>query len=132
MLKNAWGLHMILDLKGCRTSSIRCKPHIHWFAKTLVNNIDMKAYGEPIIQRFGEGNKMGYTLVQLIETSNITGHFCEETNEAYLDIFSCKSFHGKDVEDVVKSYFAPEEIHSKIILRGGHKCDRGLRDPVLV
>jgi S-adenosylmethionine/arginine decarboxylase-like enzyme len=92
----------------------------------------MKAYGEPIIQRFGEGNKMGYTLVQLIETSNITGHFCEQTNEAYLDVFSCKSFHGKDVEDVVRSFFDPEIINSTIIVRGGHKCDKGLRDPVLV
>jgi S-adenosylmethionine/arginine decarboxylase-like enzyme len=83
----------------------------------------MKAYGEPIIVRFGEGNKMGYTLVQLIETSNITGHFCEETNEAYLDVFSCKSFHGKDVEDVVKSYFDPEEIVSKMIVRGDRRSE---------
>jgi S-adenosylmethionine/arginine decarboxylase-like enzyme len=132
MLKNAWGLHMILDLKGCRASSIRCKGHIGYFAKTLVNNINMTAYGPPQIVMFGTGNKKGYTLVQLIETSNITGHFCEETNDAYLDVFSCQSFHGKDVEDVVRSFFDPEIIHSKIIVRGGHKCDKGLRDPVLV
>jgi S-adenosylmethionine/arginine decarboxylase-like enzyme len=114
----AWGQHMILDLKGCRPSSIRCKGHIGYFAKTLVNNIDMTAYGPPQVVMFGTGNKKGYTLVQLIETSNITGHFCEETNEAYLDIFSCKPFHGKDVENVVRSFFDPEEITSKMIERG--------------
>ena len=34
----------------------------------------------------------GYSLVQLIETSAITGHFCDASGDAYLDIFSCKDF----------------------------------------
>jgi len=128
----SWGQHLIMDLKHCRPSSIRCKSHLSWFAKTLVNNIDMVPFGDPQIVMFGSGNKKGYTLVQLIETSNITGHFCEETNEAYLDVFSCKQFHQKDVEDVVRSYFQPELIYSKMIVRGAYQCDKGLRDPVLV
>ena len=34
----------------------------------------------------------GFQLVQLIETSNICGHFANASRAAYLDIFSCKQF----------------------------------------
>lgn len=47
----------------------------------LVKDIDMVPYGGPQVVHFGSGNKAGYTLVQLIETSNITAHFVEETND---------------------------------------------------
>lgn len=117
MLKS-WGKHLIVDVKRCMPISIRCPVHIHNFSKELVNRIDMKAYGEAQIVHFGDGNKSGYTLVQLIETSNITAHFCEETNDAYLDVFSCKDFHQKDVEDVINQYFHPVEMECKVILRG--------------
>jgi len=121
---NSWGKHLILDLKACRPSSIRCKGHIGWFAKTLVNNIGMVPFGDPQVVLFGSGNKKGYTLVQLIETSNITGHFCEETNEAYIDIFSCKDFQQKEVEDVVHSFFEPEHIRARTFFRGEAHKDR--------
>jgi S-adenosylmethionine/arginine decarboxylase-like enzyme len=72
----------------------------------------MKPYGEPQVVMFGEGNKRGYTLIQLIETSNIAGHFCEESNNAYLDVFSCKPFDYATVEAVVGQYFDPERIQA--------------------
>jgi len=78
----------------------------------------MVAYGQPWIKHFGEGNKAGYTLVQLIETSNIVAHFCNETNDGYIDVFSCKNFHQKDVEDVVNKYFWPEQMNSRMLQRG--------------
>jgi S-adenosylmethionine/arginine decarboxylase-like enzyme len=70
----------------------------------------MKAFGAPSIVHFGTGDKAGYTLTQLIETSNIMGHFVEETNDAYLDVFSCKDFSPETVERVAKQYFDPENI----------------------
>jgi len=65
----------------------------------------MVAYGKPQIVMFGTGNKKGYTLVQLIETSNICAHFCEETNDMYLDVFSCKTFEPDLVRMVVEESF---------------------------
>ena len=82
----AWGKHLVLDLYRCSKPMITSKPQIIAFSQALVKGIDMKAYGPPQVQHFGEGNKAGYTLVQLIETSNITGHFCNETGDAYLDV----------------------------------------------
>lgn len=77
----------------------------------------MVPYGKPKVVMFGTGNKKGYTLVQLIETSNITGHFVEETDDMYLDVFSCKTFDQKTVRDVVNFYFGPTSLDTKLVQR---------------
>ena len=113
----SWGYHLIVNAAGCTPQSIRCSNNIYQFTKTLVRKIDMVAYGEPQIVMFGTGNKKGYTLVQLIETSNITAHFVEETNDLYLDVFSCKPFYPIDVMDVLKDSFKPARSETKFLVR---------------
>jgi len=103
-----WGFHLMIDARNCLGHSIRSKQIIHNFTKELVKKIDMVPFGEPQIVHFGSGNKAGYTLVQLIETSNICAHFVEETNDMYLDVFSCKSFSNTDVTQTLYKYFSPE------------------------
>ena len=112
-----WGYHLIIDASKCIGTQIRCKANIDSFAKRLVKKIDMVAYGEPQIQHFGSGNKAGYTLVQLIETSNIVAHFVEETDDMYLDVFSCKPFYPDVVQKVVFRYFTPLNMNSKFLIR---------------
>ena len=112
-----WGYHLMIDAGRCCNRSIRSKQVIHDFTKELVKNIDMVAFGEPQIQHFGSGNKAGYTLVQLIETSNICAHFVEETNDMYLDVFSCKPFVNSVVEETVNKYFSPSNIRTNFIHR---------------
>ena len=108
----SWGIHTICNVFRCNPYSIRDATNIYNFNKALVQRIDMKAYGPPQIVHFGTGNKAGYTLVQLIETSNICAHFVEETDDFYLDVFSCKPFREADVEAVVRQYFQPVAIQS--------------------
>lgn len=116
-MTTSWGFHLMLNIGKCNPITIRSPKHIAAFTAQLVKDIDMKAYGNPQIVMFGEGNKQGYTLVQLIETSNITAHFCEETNDAYIDVFSCKPFNAEDVKQCVIKYFDPERINEKYIER---------------
>ncbi len=104
-MKKMWGYHLMLDISGCNPDKIRSSENITKFAKELVEKIDMVAYGEPQVVHFGEEDKMGYTLVQLIETSNICGHFCESDNTAYIDIFSCKPYDIVVAQRVVAEYF---------------------------
>jgi S-adenosylmethionine/arginine decarboxylase-like enzyme len=113
----SWGYHLMIDAAGCVPQSIRCSSNINAFAKRLVDKIDMVAFGDPQIVMFGSGNKKGYTLVQLIETSNITAHFCEETNDVYIDVFSCKPFETKDVMEVVDHSFGPKRKNVQFIVR---------------
>lgn len=116
-----WGHHLIIDARKCYPALIRNKAHITRFTKALVTAINMVPYGEPQVVHFGTGNKAGYTMVQLIETSNICAHFVEETNDMYLDVFSCKEFKKHTVEDAVSMWFQPEKIHGLFIERGNFK-----------
>jgi S-adenosylmethionine/arginine decarboxylase-like enzyme len=112
----------MLNARGCLGSTIRSKYQIHEFTTTLVKKIDMVPYGPPQIVMFGTGNKQGYTLVQLIETSNICAHFVEETDDMYLDVFSCKPFNPKVVTDVVLNSFQPSSVDTKMVIRdAGHR-----------
>ena len=107
----------MIDAAGAAAHTIRNPSNIHDFNKALVKRIDMVAYGTPQIVRFGSGNKAGYTLVQLIETSNICAHFVEENNSMYLDVFSCKDFDPQVVEEAVEEFFDAKYFNRKVILR---------------
>lgn len=114
-----WGWHLLLDIKSCDIDSITNAEHLAGFLTALVERIDMVAYGDPIIQHFAthDPEKAGYSIVQLIETSNITGHFVDKNGDAYIDVFSCKPFQPEDVIAVVREFFAPENISSKLEYR---------------
>jgi S-adenosylmethionine/arginine decarboxylase-like enzyme len=112
-----WGKHLILDAAHVIPTTIRNPAVIHDFNKALVKRIDMVAYGTPQIVMFGSGNKKGYTLIQLIETSNICAHFVEENNSMYLDVFSCKDFDPEVVKNTVKEFFGAERINSHVLVR---------------
>lgn len=107
---NYWGHHLVINAGKCDHNLISDGENIRNFAIQLVEDIDMVAYGEPQVVMFGSGDKAGYTLVQLIETSNICAHFVEEYNEVYLDVFSCKRFDINIVVSLVKKYFGENSI----------------------
>lgn len=119
-MSDYWGYHLILDCADC-SDQITSYEAIYDFVKKLVKDIDMVAYGEPRIVEFGSGNKAGYTLDQLIETSNITGHFVPDNgngrSDMYLDVFSCKPYDVNVVINLVKEYFQPVRIRQNYITR---------------
>jgi S-adenosylmethionine/arginine decarboxylase-like enzyme len=119
MSEHHWfGFHSMIDAAGCNIEKISDKEHIITFAKDLVYMIDMVAAGEPIVEYLCEGDpKVGYSLVQLITTSNITAHFMEETGQVYLDVFSCKTFDPKIVARVFKQYFEPTKMRINFLTR---------------
>ena len=57
------------------------------------------------------------SLVQLIETSSITGHFVDVNGDAYLDIFSCKPFEIELAREVVQGYLNPNKIKITYLTR---------------
>jgi S-adenosylmethionine/arginine decarboxylase-like enzyme len=113
----AWGYHLILDCYDADKELITDPKNIEAFAIALVSRIDMVAYGDPLVVHFGEGDKAGYTLVQLIETSNIVAHFCDESGNFYLDVFSCKPFATTTVLETVNQFFAPKKIRERYVER---------------
>lgn len=115
-----WGYHMTVDGAACDKALITDGDHIAAFSAALVEAIDMKAYGTPLVVHFAAHapDKGGYTLVQLIETSNICGHFVDSTGDMYLDVFSCKEFDTETVLKVVDEWFKPKSMVINTLVRG--------------
>ena len=94
-----WGMSTSVDLYNCDPSTIRDADKIKEYVKQLCDLIEMRTFGECLVVHFGDDPKVsGFSMTQLIETSLVSGHFANNTNAAYLDIFSCKWY---DVEQVV-------------------------------
>ena len=105
------------DCKGCDTNAIQDKGLIKQFIDDLVTRIDMVKVGEPMIEYLCKGDpKEGYSFVQLISTSNLTGHLMN-SGEAYFDVFSCKDFDPKIVEAIICEYFKPTKLRPNFLIR---------------
>jgi S-adenosylmethionine/arginine decarboxylase-like enzyme len=114
-----WGYHLILDCRGGDVNAVRDRRTIVEWVRHLVERIDMRAYGEPVCEHFAthDPDAAGYSLVQLIETSSITGHFVDRNGDAYIDIFSCKSFDIESARAIVDEYFRPAAIRVTYLTR---------------
>jgi hypothetical protein len=112
-----WGHHLILDCAGCN-NNIKNKEQITLFVQDLITKINMTAVGDPVIEHLltGEINQ-GYSVMQLITTSNITAHFVEQDHSAYIDVFSCKQFDIELAKSVVSTHFEPCTIKQTFLRR---------------
>lgn len=113
----SWGLHAVIDLYGCDQELIKSFTDIKRFVVELCDLIDMKRYGEAMIERFATGYYEGVSLLQFIETSSITAHFDERENRAFLDIFSCKYFDTKEAVDFCQKFFKAKDHKVQVLLR---------------
>lgn len=105
MIRKAWGMSAMINLKNCNTDLIKSAAHIQDYVIQLCKLIEMTRYGDVQIVKFGAGDKAGYSMVQLIETSCITAHFSDDTGAAYIDIFSCKPFTPAEAAEFSKKFF---------------------------
>ena len=114
----AWGLYTCVDLKGCNPETIRDADKIREFVVELCDLIDMKRFGETTVVHFGANDRVaGYSMTQLIETSLVSGHFANDSNAAYLDIFSCKEYGPSVMAEFCKEFFEAEQMKFQVIVR---------------
>lgn len=112
-----WGLELQLDLDA-DPKTIRSEKELKRYVKELCNLIGVKRFGETTIVRFGKEKRVcGYSLVQLIETSLVSGHFAEETNRAYINIFSCKPFDINRALSFTSKFFKATDCQGKVSYR---------------
>ncbi|MBF0478123.1 MAG: S-adenosylmethionine decarboxylase [Candidatus Omnitrophica bacterium] len=111
-----YGKHLIITARGCNDNILDKKVISGWITK-LVKLIDMVAFGDPVVERFGKGVQTGISGVQLIETSAITMHTNDQAGDMYLDVFSCKTFSEEAVVDFLKKTFGPTTTNYQVLLR---------------
>lgn len=116
--ESPWGWHLVLDLYDCDPDAIRSASVIYKYVVELCDLIEMRRFGEPTIVDFGDDPRVsGYSLVQLIETSNICAHFANESNAVYLDIFSCKKFDPEVAAKFTIETFGAKGVNGTFISR---------------
>ena len=118
---------MVLDCSSCDREAVRDAEAIRGFCADLVSSIGMVAYGDPVLEHFATHlpEAAGYSLVQLIETSAVTGHFCDASGDAYLDVFSCKDFDPMVAVDVVRRHFRPKLVRRIDLCRDAPRVPGG-------
>lgn len=119
MKKNIFGYELVLDLKGCDIKIISSKKKLQQYVDRLCKLIDMKQYGKTLLPYFGTNQDFtkGYSLVQLIETSSITGHFSDHWGTAYINIFSCKAYNKEIAKEFTKKFFKAKTLKNRFLIR---------------
>ena len=105
-----WGLAASIDLHACHPDTIRDAERIKQFVSELCDLIKMKRFGDCTVVNFGADPRVaGYSMTQLIETSLISAHFANQTNNVYLDVFSCKFYDPKTAAEFAKNFFRAKD-----------------------
>lgn len=116
--EDAWGILTSIDVRDCNPNLIRNENHIKQFVIDLCDFIKMKRFGSSIVVDFGEDERVsGFSMVQLIETSLISGHFANQTNASYIDIFSCKYYDPEEAAKFTNNYFKGKGYKLNIVIR---------------
>lgn len=117
-IEDAWGILTSVDVHDCDPDLIRDAETVRQYAVDLCEKIEMKRFGETVVVNFGEDERVaGFSLVQLIETSLVSGHFANQSNNAHIDVFSCKFYEPNDVAEFTKEYFRGRNYTLNVTLR---------------
>ena len=123
MMMDKFGKELTVDFKG--SDFVDKEQVIRDFVDDLCKTIEMTKYGDLQLMFFGDTPEVaGYSFVQLIQESNISGHLCSydymmkdtEGNEynnkgaGYLNIFSCKEFSTDKAVECVQRHFKPVSL----------------------
>ena len=111
-----YGQQLLLDAHGCAIELRRLSAIVE-FLRVMPTRVGMRPYGSPIVERFGEGEEVGFSGVQLLYNSAVVLHTNEKYLDLYLDVFSCRNFDIDVAISEVRSTFRPEAISHKCLYR---------------
>ncbi len=118
-MTKTYGYELVMDLYGCNKRIISSKSKLQEYTNRLCKLIKMKKYGKTLLPYFGEKKAFtkGYSLVQLIETSSITGHFSDLWDRAYINIFSCRKFDHIAAKKFTRQFFRANRVKNRFLVR---------------
>ncbi|MCA8908434.1 MAG: S-adenosylmethionine decarboxylase [Rhodospirillaceae bacterium] len=115
-----WGYHLRVDAAGCDLTKVSSVDYVRNYNDSLLSLIEMKSMGAPWIEDCGPEDRpdlCGITVLQPIETSSISAHFCNLSGDAYLDVFSCKPFEDDAVVTHFRDWFGPQKVRYDFTVR---------------
>lgn len=118
-MNEPFGWELQLDLQYCNLEKLRSKEFLQEYVDAVVEAIGMKKFGDLIVEHFGHANPKtsGFTFVQLIETSNISGHLSEDRRSAHINIFSCAQFDVDVAINLTAEMFECRQYTTNLFVR---------------
>jgi S-adenosylmethionine decarboxylase len=116
--RGSYGMELIIELFGCDLKTITSKVKIQEFIDRICQEIEMEKYGPSRIKKFPGGDLwgVGYSFLQFLTTSSITGHFINDGGIAFLNIFSCKKYDDKKATAFAERFFGAKKTHAKLVV----------------
>ncbi len=113
-----WGLLSSIDLHSCNPNLVRSESKIKEFVKQLCALLNLRRFKETIMINFGSDERVaGFSMAQLIDTSLISGHFVNKTNNIFLDVFSCKFYNPIQAAKFAKQFFQAKDYQLNYLIR---------------
>lgn len=75
------------------------------FIEALCKEMEVQPFFNPQIQRYGNGHLFGWTWMQMISASSLTGHHYEATGQVWLDLVSCRPHHAETIAQFAARYW---------------------------
>lgn len=119
MSKKIFGYELVMDLSECDARVISSSRKLKEYVDKLCRLIKMKKFGKTLVPYFGEDKDFtkGYSLLQFIETSSITGHFSESWGKAYINVFSCQTFDHVKAREFTRKFFGAKKVKNRFLVR---------------
>jgi len=119
-----YGKELVLDLHNCDPSGFNRKDIEEYFIELCIR-IDMQRcemhfwddVGVTEEEKQTSPHTKGTSAVQFILTSNITIHTLDILKKIFINVFSCKEFDVRTVEDFTVDFFGGEIVKSTMIVR---------------
>jgi S-adenosylmethionine/arginine decarboxylase-like enzyme len=114
-----YGMEVVLDLYECDINVFTSRAALRSFVTKMCRLLKMKKFGKTLIPHFGHNDSKtsGYSLLQFIETSSITGHFSDFKKSAYINVFSCRDFDAEKAIEFTKEFFKAKRVKARTLVR---------------
>jgi S-adenosylmethionine decarboxylase len=112
--------HFIIDAFNCNRALLSDRAFLVNLIKKIAKLIDMKIIKGPVAAK-GIPINPGFSVFAIIDFSHISIHTFTDPGEFCMDVFSCRPFNYKKLENYVKKTF---KLNDKQILKSIVKYDR--------
>ena len=120
MIKEAFGPHLMLDLRECNIEKLRDYKHIFNVLNELPEKIGMTKITQPYVFPYSGlvPEDKGITGTVIIAESHISIHTFQEKDYCFVDVFSCKDFNVEIAAEYIIDAFESKKFDKHVVQRG--------------
>ena len=113
-MKTSLGTHITWDVYNCNEDTLSFIPTV----KTVLNAIVKELQLTKVNESYKQFEPIGVTGFILLEESHVSIHSWPEHQFAAVDIFSCRPFDAKKIQELLMESFSSDKVVIKQIERG--------------